>query len=422
MSLRILYTVHGYKPAYRLGGPIISVPAVAERLVRRGHQVVVFTTDSNADQDLDVPLNQPVDVDGVKVWYFSRKDFTQRLFFFLPYFAKSIGFMYNARIPGHLERLLPGMDLVHAHNPFIYPTYAAARAAHRLHKPLFFNQRGVFDPERLKFRSVKKRLYINLVVRPLLQKATTLIALTEAEVQSYRALGLVPPCRIIPNGIEVAAYRQHPGPTVEAIFQIPPQAQVILFMGRVHPIKGTDRLLEAFLQIQARLPDAVLVIAGPDEWGWGKKFQQMVGSAGLSDRVIFPGMVSGEAKLDLLARADLFCLPSDAEGFSMAVLEALASRTAVLLSPGCYFPEVVSAGAGWVVPPTPIALAQALVDLLGQPDRLRTMGARGLEFVRDNYSWDHITDQLLDVYLEGIQRHERFYGKQAASISRQTSP
>jgi len=404
MPLRILYTVHGYKPAYRLGGPIISVSAVAERLACRGHKVVVFTTDSNGDQDLDVPLNQPVDVDGVEVWYFSRNDIVQRLLFFLPYFAKSIGFMYNSRILGHLERLLPGMDLVHAHNPFIYSTYAAARAAHRWHKPLFFHQRGVFDPERLKFRSLKKRLYINLVVRPLLQKAATLIALTEAEVQSYRALGLETPCRIVPNGIEVSAYRQQPGPT--SLWNITAQSQVILFLGRVHPIKGADRLLEAFMQIASRFPDARLVMAGPDEWGSGAKFRQAVGQAGLGERVIFPGMVSGETKLELLARADLFCLPSDAEGFSVAVLEALASATPVLLSPGCHFPEVEIAGAGRVVPATATALAEALAEMLSQPERLKVMGQKGVELVRENYSWDHITDLLLEVYREGLARHE----------------
>jgi hypothetical protein len=62
-ALRILYTVHGYKPAYRLGGPVISVSEVAERLVRRGHEVIVFTSDSNLDETLDVPVNQPVKVD-----------------------------------------------------------------------------------------------------------------------------------------------------------------------------------------------------------------------------------------------------------------------------------------------------------------------------------------------------------------------
>lgn len=339
--LRILYTVHGYKPAYRLGGPIISVSAVAERLVRKGHRVVVFTSNSNLDEDLDVPVNQPVNVDGVEVWYFSRGEFIKR---WLPFFSYVRRFMYSPQMADPLDRLLPGMDLVHTHNPFIYSTFAASKAAQRFRKPLFFHQRGVFDPERLKFRSFRKRLYISLVVRPLPRQATTLIALTEAEVRSYRALGVETPCRVVPNGIEVGAYRQHPGPLAEPLGKIPPQAQVILFLGRVHPIKGADRLLEAFLQIQARLPNAVLIMAGPDEWGCERKFQQAVSQAGLQHRVIFPGMVSGEAKLDLLARADLFCLPSDAEGFSMAVLEALASGTPVLLSPGCHFPEVETAG------------------------------------------------------------------------------
>ena len=90
-------------------------------------------------------------------------------------------------------------------------------------------------------------------------------------------------------------------------------------------------------------------MAGPDEWGMVEKFRQEIMKCGHGKRVLFPGMVTGEAKQGLLARADLFCLPSDAEGFSMAVLEALANSTAVLLSPGCHFPEVERAGAGRVV-------------------------------------------------------------------------
>src|ERR1043166_4787482 len=94
------------------------------------------------------------------------------------------------------------------------------------------------------------------------------------------------------------------------------------------------------------LPNAVLTIAGPDEWGLEAQWRQRTHERG---RVVFPGMVSGDEKADLLARADLFCLPSTAEGFSNAVLEALASATAVMLSPQCNFPEVESANAGVVV-------------------------------------------------------------------------
>src|SRR5262245_23548825 len=124
--MHILYAVPAYKPAYRLGGPIISVSALAERLVRKGHRVTVFTTNSNLDEDLEVPLDQPVDVDGVEVWYFRREEFIKRWLPFVPYLSRSMGFLYAPLMPRQLERLVPKIDLVHVHLPFVYPTYAAA--------------------------------------------------------------------------------------------------------------------------------------------------------------------------------------------------------------------------------------------------------------------------------------------------------
>ena len=119
-------------------------------------------------------------------------------------------------------------------------------------------------------------------------------------------------------------------------------------------------LLSAFRKIQTQFPEASLVMAGPDEVGIVARLKAEVAAAGLEKRIFFPGMVSGDEKLDLLARADIFCLPSEAEGFSLAVLEALASSTAVVLSPGCHFPEVKAAGAGEIVAAEPEALAAAL--------------------------------------------------------------
>lgn len=406
--MRILYSVHAYKPAYRVGGPIMSVSAKAEHLVRKGHRVTVFTTNSNQDEDLDVPLNQPVDVEGVEVWYFQRRDDWQQRLPLMSYVSKSIGFLYTPEMAAALDRIVPTVDLVHTHMPFVYPTYAAAKAARRFDKPLFYHQRGVFDPERLKFRSLKKRLYINLIERPIMQQAAALVALTEAELASFRALGVQTPCHVIPNGIDPTQYRQQPSAEIVKRWPIDPEAQVILFLGRLHPLKGADKLLEAFGRIQSQFPRALLVLAGPDEWGLEARFRQTVQQAGLAGRVVFTGMVSGEAKLDLLARADLFCLPSAAEGFSMAVLEALASRTAVLLSPGCHFPVVEQAGAGRIADTEPESLACALSDLLAQPQRLRAMGQAGLELVKQRYSWNTITDQLLDAYRQGIERHAAF--------------
>src|SRR5659263_698790 len=402
--MRILYSVLGYKPAYRLGGPVHSVSATAERLARKGHEVIVFTTNSNLDQDLDVPTDRPIDVDGVQVWYFKREEPVQKWLPFVPYLSKSVGYLYAPAMRAQLDRMVPSVNVVHTQMPFIYPTYAAGRAAIRHQKPLFYQQRGVLGPEHLKFRGMKKRFYIKAIERPIMRSATTLIALTEAEVRSYRALGVQTPCRVIPNGVDIVDPPQS-FERADCSFPFSPEETVILFMARLHPTKGADRLIRAFLMLHNAFPKATLVMAGPDEWGMVETFRQEIMKAGIGNRVLFPGMVTGEAKQELLTRADLFCLPSDAEGFSMAVLEALANSTAVLLSPGCHFPEVEKAGAGCVVQPEPEALCNAMADLLDNPEKLKEMGKKGRDFVSRHYSWDTITDQLMEAYVEGIERN-----------------
>jgi glycosyltransferase involved in cell wall biosynthesis len=408
--MRILFIAPAYTPAFRLRGPILSVSALAGSLVRRGHEVTVFTTNSNSDEgvdeDLDVPLDCPSTMNGVQVWYFRRTDRIKRCLRFVPYLARSMGWLYAPRMREELHRLVPHVDLVHTHMPFVYPTYAAARAARRLRKPLFYHQRGNFDPERLKFRSLKKRIYLAGIERPILRWATTLIACTAAEVASYRALGVSTVCRVIPNGIDPGRYRREARPQTDARWDIPPGAQLVLFLSRVHPLKGADRLIEAFFQIAERCPRAVLMVAGPDDGGLERKYRASIQAMGLGQRVRFPGMVLGEDKLDLLARADLFCLPSFGEGFSLAVLEALASGTPALLSPCCYFPEAEAAGAARIAPVQVDSIAAALVDLLGNPQRLLAMGQAGLDLVRRHYSWEHIAERMTAVYEEGIARHQ----------------
>ncbi len=404
-SLHILFAVHGYKPAYRIGGPILSVAALAEALVNKGHSVTVFTTNCNMSEDLDVPIDCPQRVDGVEVWYFRKQELLKKMLPFVTYLSKSMGYLYAPAMAKELDKIVPSMDLVHTHLPFIYPTSAAVKAARLHHKPLFYHQRGVFDSQRLRFRSLKKRLFLKMVEEPILRSATTLIALTEAERESYRALCPSVPSRVIPNGISVEEYRTWPNNP--AVLNLGPEASVILFLGRLHPIKGADALIAAFLRVSKEVPDAILIMAGPDEFMIEDKFRAIVKQNGLQDRILFPGMVEGELKKDLMARADLFCLPSAAEGFSMAILEALASAIAVMISPGCHFPEVEQAGAGKVVEAKPDVMAKTMIELLKDRRRLVEMGRRGREFVIRDYSWDTIVSKLIDAYQEGIARHSR---------------
>jgi glycosyltransferase involved in cell wall biosynthesis len=159
------------------------------------------------------------------------------------------------------------------------------------------------------------------------------------------------------------------------------------------------------MKIQRQFPHAKLVMAGPDEFGILEKFQAEIKESGLQKRVTFTGMVTGDVKQDLLKRSNLFCLPSDAEGFSMAVLEALANSTAVLLSPGCRFPEVETSGIGRIVSAEAGALAEAMVELLRDKQALKEMGRKGREFVVRHYSWDTIVNKMEDAYHKGVERH-----------------
>jgi glycosyltransferase involved in cell wall biosynthesis len=400
--MRILFVAPGYKPAWRIGGPAVSVSASAEALARAGHQVTVFTTNSNLDEDLDVVTDKPVDVQGVEVWYFRHEEPFDWFFGGTKRFAQSLGTLYAPKMRRELLNLIPHVDLVHTHLPFNYPTYAAARAAFRCHKPLFYHQRGVLDPYRLKFGAPKKYMYLKLVELPILRRATTLIALTAAEAESYTRLGVTTPSRLVPNGINT-----EPEPISCSVTDlgIGNQELVVLFLGRLHPIKGPERLLRAFTSIAAEFPQTTLVIAGPDEVGLQSRLEVQAAAAGLSSRVRFPGMVTGDLKRRLLARADLFCLPSAAEGFSMAVLEALACGTPVLISEGCHFPDVERAGAGSVVRIDLDSLEGGLRRMLSNPSGLKEAGERGYRLVSQEYSWQRVTSTLIDTYVEGIQRH-----------------
>jgi glycosyltransferase involved in cell wall biosynthesis len=404
--MRILFAVLGYKPAWRVGGPAVSVPALAEALVHRGHEVTVFTTNSNLDEDLDVPTDRLLDVDGVRVRYFARQEPLKRWLPSVKYLSQSIGTLYTPEMPQALAEVAPRVDLMHTHIPFVYPTMATARAAFRYQRPLFYHQRGVLDPEHLRFRALKKRIYLSLIEKPILRRATTLIALTDAERSSYARLGIDTPCRVIPNGIAPPAALP-PEEAAQALsdLRIESHHVVVLFMGRLHPVKGAERLLKAFARIAPLFPDARLVLAGPDEFGIQSGFRTLAGDAGLLNRVIFPGMVSGLRKSALLARADLFCLPSDAEGFSMAVLEAMAHSTAVLVSRGCHFPAVETEGAGLVTDATVDAVEEGLRSLLGCRDRLAELGRAGRRLVLRDYTWDRVAESMIEAYEEGLQRY-----------------
>lgn len=293
-TLNILYAVPEYVPAFNIGGPVISLSAVAENLVNRGHKVIVYTTNSNGVDDLDVPLNQPVMVNGVEVWYFPRFEIIKKIFPFWKYFSQSVGYRYSPGLARKVRLTLTNFDLVHTQAIWAFPSLIAGRKAIQSSIPLFIHQRGELHPARLDYRSLKKRVYLELFVRPILDRATMLFALNSAEEKNFQNLNFTRPCRVIPNGINVEEFTQKPDQKDLDKYSIQPEQFILLFMGRMHTFKGADLLVQAFLNHAGKYPDSVLIMAGPDEQGFTSNLVELVSDHNLENRVLFPGMVSGK--------------------------------------------------------------------------------------------------------------------------------
>ena len=183
---------------------------------------------------------------------------------------------------------------------------------------------------------------------------------------------------------------------------------IILFFGRVNFKKGLDILAKAFGAVARRREDVHLVIAGPDNEGWGDKARAWLGEEGLLARTTFTGMLLGPEKLAVLRDASLFVLPSYSENFGLAVIEAMAAGLPVIISDKVnIWREVHAGGAGRVIPCDAPALAEQILELLDNPDAARQMGQQGRSLVQERFQWPRIARRLAEAYGRIIDEHQR---------------
>jgi glycosyltransferase involved in cell wall biosynthesis len=385
--LRILQVVPNYYPAVRYGGPIRSVHGLAAALARRGHDIHVYTTSLDGPAELDVPLDRPVDLDGVKVHYF-RVPALRRLF-------------WSPGLSRRLRQSVGGFDAVHVHAVYVFPPLAAARAAARCHVPYVLAPRGMLIREAINRKSRWiKTAWINCFERKSLERAAAIHVTAEMEATELGWLGL--PMRhvaCIPNGVQFPRDDQ-PLP-VGPYSDLPPR--FVLFLSRINWKKGLDRLIAAWRFV----PDTVLVIAGNDEEGYQAKLLQQVRELGLSDRVIFLGPVEDAHKWALFNRAQLFVLPSYSENFGNVVAEAMSMGCPVAVTPEVGIADLVeSVGAGIVADGEPGKFSSAIRAILSRPADLRAMGQRGRRAARDRLSWDAVAAETETLYRAIIQKQQ----------------
>jgi glycosyltransferase involved in cell wall biosynthesis len=369
-----------YLPAWRHGGPIRAVHGLCRSLAARGHEVTVFTTDVHGRGRLPVPLGEPVAIDGVEVRYFPVLP-PARLYL-------------SPRLGRAARDEVSRFDAVHLHSVFLWPTSAAARAAERADVPYVLSPRGMLVPELIRSRGRWRKLaWLALAERRTIERAAALHATSALEAADAARLGFpLPPAAVVPNGIDPEPWEgglEALSPPVRAVVEGDP---FLLFLGRLSWKKGLDRLIPAL----ARVPGAVLAVAGNDEEGIGPELERLARGAG---RVVFLGPVHGADKAALLHRTAALVLPSRSENFGNVILEAWAAGRPVAVTPEVGLAATVrETGAGIVADGD---LGEALRGLLGDPARLDAMGRRGAEAVRERFGWAPVAREMERLY-EGI--------------------
>lgn len=242
-----------------------------------------------------------------------------------------------------------------------------------------------------------KRLYNFVAGRALIQNAAAWIAVTASEFPHFESYGIpAAQVMVIPNGVNEEDF-----PTTDKKAYLNrhnlPDAPMVLFMGRLNPIKGPDLLLQAFVQARNQFPDFHLVYAGPDG-GMLAELMLAAEHAGISEYVHFLGYVSGDDKSAAYRFSKLLMVPSRQEAMSIVALEAGICGTPVLLTDQCGFSDIRLVDSRLEVPATVNGIAEGLTELLVDATVLANVAPACREFVVQRYAWNRIVLEYLDLY------------------------
>ena len=308
---------------------------------------------------------------------------------------------YSRPLAAHLERAIGDFDIVHVHGLWHFGGMMAARIAKRKGVPYVVSLRGELDGRRLRHKGLKKRIYRALLLDKVLRSADALHAVSSAECDHVARLGIRTPVFVCPNGVDLAAL-ECPRPDEDFLAEHPvlQGRQVVLYLGRIEALKGLDVLARAFVDLASARDDVALLVAGRDEDETLAGVRRTLREAGSAEKVVLAGFLTGRRKSAALASATVFVLSSYSEGFSNAVVEALAAGLPVVISEQCNFPDVERVGAGFVVPATPGAVAAAIAAILADADLARRMGKRGRRLIEEHYQWSAIARRMAQRYGE----------------------
>ena len=380
--MRILQVIHYFSPLHG-GGSINVAYNLSKQLVERGHEVTIFTTDFELDKDYIQSL------DGVRVVPF--------------HCIANIGQMLiSPKMKKQLKKEIRDFDIIHMHNFRSYQNIVAHHYAKKYNIPYILQAHGSVLPFFQK--QGLKKIFDLFFGYKILRDASKIIAVTKMETEQYKKMGVNEnKIDIVPNGIDLSEYENLPRRgEFRRKYLIGDDEKIILYLGRLHKIKGIDLLVNAFADLIKELDDVRLVIVGSDD-GFLSTLKGQIEDLKLGNKILFTGPLYERDKLGAYVDADVYVLPSVYEIFGITVIEACACGMPVIVTDRCGIADFVDK-IGYVVEYDKGQLQDKLLKILSDEELRRRFGEEGKRLVREEFEWDKIVMQVENVYKFTLNR------------------
>ena len=377
--MNILDVIPFFSPKF--GGSVRSTYLLCKHLAEKGHNVTILTTDFQYDQSFAIELKN-VEIIPLKCFF------------------NIASFLYSPTIHLWLSEKITGYDIIHLHSYRSYQNVVVSEYAKKFNIPYVISSHGSVVPF---FEKITlKKIYDLTWGYKILKGASYSIALTESEAKQYESMGVVTnKIKIIPNATDISIFSNIPPKgSFRSKYGILNDKKIILFLGRLHKIKGLKNLFHAFSILLNHLDNIELVIIGPDE-GMLSELKSLVKTLNIEKNVIFSGPLYNLDKYEALVDADILVLPSLYDTFGNVVLEAWAFSKPVIVTDTCGISHF-SENCGIVIKYDINQLCNAMYSLLTNDGCRELLGKNGYENLCNNFSMDILTKRIEDVYESAI--------------------
>jgi len=387
--MKILQVVPYLFLSWAGGSPTLAVTYnLSKSLLDQGHQITIYTTDAlNKGRKLKYPT-EPLNTHGVKVYEFKSM-------------GSKLGERHRicispAMIPV-MAKQIATFDIIHLQEYRTFQNIVAHYYAKKHKIPYVLQAHGALPRIMTKHRL--KQVYDKLWGYRLLKDATRVIAITKIEAEQYKSMGVSEDkIEIVPNGIYLSEFENLPERgEFRRKWGINDSQKIVLYLARIHKIKGPDLLAKAFAELSGESIEAKLVIAGPDD-GYLPALKKLIKELNIEENVLLTGPLYGRDRLEAYIDADVYVLPSSYEVFGITVLEACACSTPVILTDRCGIAEWIGNNVGYVVQYDKKQLQEAISEILTNEELRGQFKEAGKKLIREQFSWSKIAEQIEAVY------------------------